>query len=59
MWVTVKIEFECEIQDERDLRENIKKNLKPMLDFYHTAGVVNLSCPEYPNKFVVEGSWNG
>lgn len=57
MRTTVTITFECEMQDVRDLTDNIQKNIKPMLDFYHTRAIVNLKPLEH--LFKVEGAWNG
>ena len=57
MRAKVTIQFECEMRDVRDLEDNIRKNIKPMLDFYNTAGRVTVE--PIPAAFIVEGLWNG
>ncbi len=45
------------MQDVRDLQANIEKNIKPMLDFYHTGAKITLE--PLVTTFSVEGAWDG
>lgn len=57
MRVAVRIEFECNMQDERDLQFNLEKVIKPTMDFYNTRADITVIPMTY--SFKVEGLWNG